>query len=168
MKLYGLTGWKNVGKTGLVERLVAELCGRGFTVSTIKQANADFDPDQPGKDSYRHRAAGAGEVLLASRKRWALLHELHDEAEPDLDDLLARLSPCDIVLIEGFKRDAHAKVEVFRAETGHDLIQPDDPYVRAVAADAPMQDLPVPVLDLNDTAAIADFILTDTGLPLRR
>mgnify|MGYP001812735551 CR=1 FL=1 len=163
MRVYGVVGWKNAGKTGLMERLVAEITGRGFSVSTVKHAHHVFDVDQKGKDSYRHRTAGATEVLLASRKRFALMHELREEAEPELDELLAKLAPDDLVLIEGYKRDAHAKVEAFRAETGNPLISQDDPTVRAVASDTPLT-LDRPVFDLNDTAAIADFILAEVGL----
>ena len=164
MKIYGVVGWKNAGKTGLMERLVAEISGRGFRVATIKHAHHAFDLDRPGKDSHRHRAAGAREVLLASHKRWALLHELGEGPEPAMSDLLAKLAPCDLVLVEGYKRDAHAKIEVFRAEAGHSLIQPDDPTVRAVATDVPLDAVSVSVFDLDDTAAIADFILAETEL----
>ena len=158
MKIYGVIGWKNAGKTGLMERLVAEITGRGFAVSTIKHAHHAFDLDRPGKDSHRHRAAGAGEVLLASHSRWALLHELGAAPEPPMDELVAKLAPSDLVLVEGYKRDAHSKIEVFRAEAGHALIQPDDPTVRAIATDTALPDLPVPLFDLDDTATIADFI----------
>ena len=163
MRLYGVTGWKNAGKTGLMERLVTEITGRGFTVSTIKHAHHTFDVDHPGKDSHRHRVAGATEVLLASRNRFALMHELRDEDEPTLDALLAKLMPVDLVLVEGYKRDRHPKVEAFRAETGNDLIAPGDPTICAVASDTPME-LDRPVFDLNDTTAIADFILSEVGL----
>ncbi len=163
MRLYGVIGWKNSGKTSLMERLVAEITARGFSVSTVKHVHHDVDLDQPGKDSYRHRAAGAREVILASRHRFALLRE-HRGDEPDLTAVLARLAPVDLVLVEGYKRDAHPKIEVFRREAGHDLIQPGDALVRAVATDAALDPLPVPVLDLNDTAAIADFILREVGL----
>lgn len=163
MRLYGVVGWKNAGKTGLMERLVAEITGRGFTVSTVKHAHHTFDVDHPGKDSYRHRRAGASEVLLASRNRIALMEELRGQPEPPLADLLTRLKPVDLVLIEGYKRDSHPKVEAHRAETGNPLIAPDDPTVRAVASDTPMP-LDRPVFDLNDTVAIADFILAEVGL----
>jgi molybdopterin-guanine dinucleotide biosynthesis protein MobB len=163
VRLYGIVGWKNAGKTGLMERLVADITARGHSVSTVKHAHHVFDVDQPGKDSYRHRSAGATEVLLASRKRFALMHELRDEEEPSLADLLAKLSPVDLVLIEGYKRDAHAKVEAFRAATGNPLIAQDDPTVKAVASDMPLS-LDRPVFDLNDTVAIADFILAEVGL----
>jgi molybdopterin-guanine dinucleotide biosynthesis protein B len=164
VKVYGIIGWKNAGKTSLMERLVANLSARGISVSTIKHVHHDVDLDQPGKDTYRHRQAGAQEVVLASSKRFAILSEHRHNPEPELSDILARLAPVDIVLVEGYKRDPHPKVEVFRSETGHALIQPDDPLVRAVATDAALQALPVPVLDLNDTRQIADFILRETGL----
>lgn len=163
MKLFGVVGWKNAGKTGLMERLVTEITGRGITVSTVKHAHHSFDVDHPGKDSFRHRTAGASEVLLASGNRFALMHELRGAKEPSLAELLTRLSPVDLVLIEGYKRDDHPKVEAHRAVTGNPLIAPEDPTVRAVAADVSL-DLDRPVFDLNDTVAIADFILSEVGL----
>ncbi len=163
MRVYGVTGWKNAGKTGLMERLVAEIIGRGYTVSTVKHAHHSFDVDQPGRDSHRHRMAGASEVLLASGQRVALMQELRGAEEPTLASLLVRLSPVDLVLIEGYKRERHPKVEAFRAEPGNDLIAPSDDTIRAVASDTPL-DLDRPVFDLNDTAAIADFILSEVGL----
>jgi molybdopterin-guanine dinucleotide biosynthesis protein B len=162
MKVYGVIGWKNSGKTSLMERLVAEITGRGFSVSTIKHVHHAVDLDQPGKDSFRHRQAGAREVVLASADRFALMVE-HRGPEPELPAILARLAPVDLVLVEGYKRDAHPKLEVWRAETGQSLIQSGDPLVRAVATDAALS-LSVPVLDLNDTGAVADFILQETGL----
>lgn len=163
MRIFGVVGWKNAGKTGLMERLVAEITGRGFTVSTVKHAHHSFDVDHPGKDSYRHRQAGAREVLLASRNRWALMHELRDEDEPGLSELLAKLAPVDLVLVEGYKRDAHPKVEAHRTETGNPLIAPDDDTIRAIASDTPLES-DRPVFDLNDTTSIADFILAEVGL----
>lgn len=163
MRVYGVVGWKNAGKTGLMERLVAEISGRGFRVSTVKHAHHSFDVDHPGKDSHRHREAGATEVLLASRKRFALMHEMRGEPEPPLSEFLAKLAPVDLVLIEGYKRDAHPKVEAHRAVTGNPLIAPNDPTVRAVASDVTL-DLDRPVFDLDDTRAIADFILAEVGL----
>jgi molybdopterin-guanine dinucleotide biosynthesis protein B len=162
MRLYGVIGWKNSGKTSLMERLVADITGRGFSVSTIKHVHHTVDLDQPGKDPFRHRAAGAREVVLASADRFALMVE-HRGPEPELPAILARLAPVDLVLVEGYKRDAHPKVEVWRAETGHPLIQTGDALVRAVATDAALH-LSVPVLDLNDTRAVADFILHEVGL----
>lgn len=166
MRVYGVIGWKNSGKTSLMERLVAEITGRGFTVSTVKHVHHDVDLDQPGKDTFRHRAAGASEVVLASAHRYAILHE-HRGPEPDLTAVLSRLAPVDLVLVEGYKRDSHPKLEVWRRETGHQMIQPGDPLVRAVATDADVGALTVPVLDLNDTKAVADFVLAEVGLPLR-
>ncbi|MEX0367739.1 MAG: molybdopterin-guanine dinucleotide biosynthesis protein B [Ruegeria sp.] len=163
MKIYGVVGWKNAGKTGLMERLVTEITGRGITVSTVKHAHHTFDVDHKGKDSYRHRVAGASEVLLASRNRVALMQELRDADEPTLEALLTRLSPVDLVLVEGYKRDAHPKVEAHRAETGNPLIAPDDPTIKAIASDTALT-LDRPVFDLNDTTSIADFILSEVGL----
>ncbi len=164
MRVYGVVGWKNAGKTGLMERLVKEIRGRGFTVSTVKHAHHSFDVDHPGKDSHRHRAAGATEVMLASRNRWALMRELRGEDEPPLDSLLKRLSPVDLVLIEGYKRDRHPKVEAFRMEPGNPLIADGDPTVRAIAADGPVDSGGRPVFELDDTASVADFILREVGL----
>lgn len=163
MNIYGIVGWKNSGKTTLMERLVAEITARGLAVSTIKHAHHAFDIDRPGKDSFRHRAAGAAEVLIGSGARWALMHELRGAPEPPLADLLARLSPVDLVLIEGFKRDDHPKVEAHRAATGAPLIAAGDETVRAIATNDPVEAVR-PVLPLDDAAAVADFILADLGL----
>jgi molybdopterin-guanine dinucleotide biosynthesis protein MobB len=163
VRIYGVVGWKNAGKTGLMERLVTEITGRGFTVSTVKHAHHSFDVDHVGKDSYRHREAGASQVLLASRNRIALMHELRGAPEPPLEALLAQLAPVDLVLVEGYKRDAHPKVEAHRAVTDNPLIAPDDPTIRAVASDTPLT-LDRPVFDLDDTQTIADFILGEVGL----
>ncbi len=166
--VFGITGWKNCGKTGLVERLVTEIAARGWAVSTVKHAHHAADVDAPGTDSHRHRAAGASEVLLASGARWALMHELRGAAEPGLDALLARLSPVDLVLVEGFKRARHAKIEAHRAAAGQPLIAPGDPTILAVASDTGLPDLDRPVLALDDTAGIADFILDHVGLSRER
>ena len=168
MKIFGVVGWKNAGKTGLMERLVADITGCGFRVSTIKHAHHAFDVDQSGKDSFRHRLAGAGEVLLASHKRWALMHELRDNEEPDLDILLAKMAPCDLVLIEGYKRDSHPKIEVFRKDARNELIAPGDPTVRAVASDVKVDAGALPKFHLDDTVAIADFIMAEVGLQAQR
>jgi molybdopterin-guanine dinucleotide biosynthesis protein MobB len=157
MKIFGVTGWKNSGKTGLMERLISEFTARGLTVSSIKHAHHSFDIDHPGRDSYRHRDAGARQVLLASRNRWALMHELRDEDEPSLGDLLKQLSPVDLVLIEGYKRDRHPKIEAHRKETGQPLIAPEDETIVAVASDTSVA-IDRPVLDLNDTTSIVNFI----------
>jgi molybdopterin-guanine dinucleotide biosynthesis protein B len=164
MNIYGITGWKNSGKTTLVERLVAEITGRGYSVSTIKHAHHGFDVDHPGKDSYRHREAGAKQVLVASRKRWALMSESRGAPEPLLSELIARLEPVDLVLIEGYKRDRHPKIEARRAATAQDMIAQDDPTIEAVASDAPLPGPNLPRFDLDDVAGIADFILKRTGL----
>lgn len=163
MRIYGVVGWKNAGKTGLMERLVIEITGRGHSVSTVKHAHHRFDVDHEGKDSFRHRQAGATEVLLASRNRFALMHELREEEEPQLEVLLAKLAPVDLVLVEGYKRDRHPKVEAHRSVTGNPLIAPGDDTVRAVASDKELE-LDRPVFDLDDTKAIADFILQEVGL----
>lgn len=164
MKVYGITGWKNAGKTGLMERLVAEFTARGVRVSTIKHAHHNTDVDEPGRDSYRHREAGAEQVLLASPNRWALMTELRGADEPPLSDLLAQLAPVDLVLIEGYKRDAHPKVEAFRHENDKPPLATKNDTIRAVASNSTHDDLTVPVLDLDDTAAIADFIAGEVGL----
>lgn len=164
MRVYGVIGWQNAGKTTLMEQLVAQIIGRGFRVSTVKHVHHDVDLDQPGKDTYRHRAAGAHEVVLASAQRFAILHE-HRGPEPSLSDVLARLAPVDLVLVEGYKRDSHRKIEVWRhGVADRALLQPGDPLVRAVASDCALPGLTVPVLDLNDAAAVADFILREVGL----
>lgn len=164
MRLYGVVGWKNSGKTTLMERLVGEIVGRGFSVSAVKHAHHAFDVDQPGKDSWRHRQAGAREVLVCSGARWALMSELRGMSEPPLEELLAKLEPVDLVLIEGYKRDRHPKVEAHRAVTGNPLIAAEDETVRAVASDVALDELGLPCFDLDDVAAVADFILAETGL----
>ncbi len=164
MKIWGVVGWKNSGKTGLMERLVAEFVGRGLKVSTLKHAHHTFDVDHQGKDSHRHRMAGATEVLLASRNRWALMHEMQGEDEESLASLLSRISPVDLVLIEGYKRDKHPKVEAHRADTGNPLIAPDDPTVKAIASDSGATAEGRPTFELDDTKAIADFIAGELGL----
>ncbi|MDE4140288.1 MULTISPECIES: molybdopterin-guanine dinucleotide biosynthesis protein B [Rhodobacterales] len=163
MKIYGVTGWKNAGKTGLMERLVAEFCARGLSVSTLKHAHHSTDVDQPGTDSHRHRSAGASEVLLASPNRVAIMQELRDAEEPSFIDLLSRLNPVDLVLVEGFKREPHPKIEAYRTDAGNPLIAPGDQSIRAVASDISLN-LDRPVFNLDDTMAIADFIAGELGL----
>jgi molybdopterin-guanine dinucleotide biosynthesis protein B len=164
-RVFGITGWKNSGKTTLTERLVAELTGRGWHVSTIKHAHHAFDIDIPGTDSFRHRAAGATEVAIVSGARWALMHELREDREPTLDDILARLSPCDLVLVEGYKREAHRKIEARRLDARNRTpLAPDDPNIVAIAADHTVATSELPVFALDDIAAIADFIEAATGL----
>ena len=160
----GIVGWSGSGKTSLVRRLLHELVGRGISVSTIKHAHAGFDIDTPGKDSHVHREAGAREVVVSSVTRFALIHENRDEPEPRIDGLLARMAPVDLVLIEGFKREPHDKLEVHRPSVGKPALYPSDPDVVALATDAEAEDAAIPVLDLNDTAAIADFIVAHCGL----
>ena len=167
-KVFGITGWKNSGKTALVEALLCELTARGLRVSTIKHAHHAFDIDVPGKDSHRHREAGASEVLVASGRRWALMHELRDEAEPRLEELLARLSPCDLVLVEGFKRDSHPKIEVLRTLGPDGRIADSDGTVCAIVTDNPAIRGAHPALPLGDISAIADFICVRAGLNPRR
>ncbi len=158
MKVIGFAGWKNSGKTTLVEGLVRKLSARGLRVSTIKHAHHSFEIDQPGKDSYRHRAAGATEVVVASQKRWALIHEQSPPVEPDLDEILARMSEVDLVLVEGFKDLPFDKIEVFRHGNGKTLLAASDPHIIAIAADGPIAEAKVPVLSLDDVEAISEFI----------
>jgi molybdopterin-guanine dinucleotide biosynthesis protein B len=153
----GVTGWKNSGKTTLVEKLVAELVRRGWKVATVKHAHHDFDVDKEGTDSFRHRAAGAFEVAIVSSRRWALMHELRDEAEPSLDAVLARLSPCDLVIVEGYKREGHPKIESRRRDAKDTTpLSAGDPTIVAIASDHAVTD-DLPVFALDDIAAIADF-----------
>lgn len=164
MRLWGVTGWKNSGKTTLVQRLVAEFTARGLTVSTVKHAHHSFEVDRPGKDSYVHREAGATEVLLSSRRRWALMHEMRGEEELTLETLLGKLAPVDLVLIEGFKTGPHPKVEAHRPETRQPLIAPTNRTIRAVASTGTPDTGGAPLLHLDDTAAIADFVARELGL----
>jgi molybdopterin-guanine dinucleotide biosynthesis protein B len=165
LRVFGITGWKNSGKTTLTEKLVAELTRRGRKVSTVKHAHHAFDIDKEGTDSFRHRAAGASEVAIVSSHRWALMHELHGEDEPALNEVLARLSPCDIVLVEGYKREAHLKIETRRLSAKDTApLSAHDPRIVAVAADHRIEGETLPVFDLDDTPAIADFIEAATGL----
>jgi molybdopterin-guanine dinucleotide biosynthesis protein B len=164
MKIFGLAGWSGAGKTSLVVRLLPEFVARGLSVSTIKHAHHEFDVDRPGKDSYEHRQAGATEVLVTSARRWALMHELRGAPEAAFEDLVARMSSVDLLLIEGFKRHAHDKLEVFRRALGKPLLCVSDPRVVAVASDGPVAEARVPVLALDDARKIADFIVAHCGL----
>jgi molybdopterin-guanine dinucleotide biosynthesis adapter protein len=155
MRIIGLAGWSGAGKTTLLRRLIPTLIARGLKVSTLKHAHHTFDIDQPGKDSWEHRQAGAEEVLVASAARWALIHELRDESEPALPELLARMRPVDLVLVEGFKRDSHPKIEVYRSANAKPPLHPGDPSIIAVAADVTLQGLTIPQLHLDDIEAIA-------------
>ncbi len=163
MRLFGLTGWSGSGKTTLLARVIPVLVARGLRVSTIKHAHHGFDVDKPGKDSHTHRMAGATEVLVASGRRWALMHELRDEVEPGLDALVDRLGPADLVLVEGFKREPHPKLEVHRPHLGKPLLQPEDPAIIAIACDVTLE-AAVPVLDLDAAEAVAAFILAHAVL----
>lgn len=165
MKVFGLAGWSGSGKTTLIRKLLPELIGRGLTVSTMKHAHHSFDIDRPGKDSYEHRAAGATEVMVASANRWALMHEHRGAPEPSAAELMRYMTPVDLLLIEGFKREAHEKLEVYRQANGKPPLHPEDPRIVAVASDVPLPGIDLPVLPLDDVPAIADFILTHCGLP---
>lgn len=164
MRILGLAGWSGSGKTTLLVGLIPALAARGVTVSTVKHAHHDVDIDRPGKDSHRHREAGAVEVVLSTARRWALVHELRGAPEPSMDEIVARLAPVDLVLVEGFKRDDHPKIEVHRPEIGLALLCEQDPSVVAVASDGPIEGLSIPVLDLNDPAEVAAFIIAHCGL----
>ena len=158
MKIFGFAGWSGSGKTTLIEKLIPRFVGAGLRVSLIKHAHHTFDVDQPGKDSYRHRHAGAAEVLVTSSRRWVLMHELRGAHEPPFEEQIRRLSPCDLLLVEGFKHAPIPKLEVWRAEPGEALLHPNDPHIVALATDARI-DTRLPLLDLNDDGAIARFIL---------
>jgi molybdopterin-guanine dinucleotide biosynthesis protein B len=159
MRIIGLAGWSGSGKTTLVTKVIPRLVARGLRVSTLKHAHHGFDLDQPGKDSFMHRAAGATEVAISSAKRFAILHELREEPEWDLPDLVRKLSPVDLVLVEGFKRDAFPKLEIHRHANGKPLLHPEDPAIVAVASDRPLPAATVPVVDLDDIDGIVDILL---------
>ncbi len=163
MKVFGFAGWSGSGKTTLIEQVIPQITRRGLRVSVIKHAHHGFDIDKPGKDSWRHREAGASEILLVSDERWVLMHELRGEPEPDLDAQLARLSRCDLVLVEGFKSVQIPKLEVHRPAVGKPLQYQDNPAIVAIATDVPV-DAPLPRLDINDPAAVAAFILQHLSL----
>ena len=159
MRIIGLAGWSGSGKTTLITKLIPCLIARGLRVSTLKHAHHGFDLDQPGKDSFMHRVAGATEVIVSSARRFAILHELRDEPEWNLGALVAKMSAVDLVMVEGFKRDAFPKIEIHRAENGKPLIHPDDPHIVAIASDTPLPHVAVPVVDLDDIEAIAELVL---------
>ena len=158
MKTFGFAGWSGGGKTTLIEKLIPRFTKRGLRVSLIKHAHHTFDVDQPGTDSYRQRQAGAAEILVTSSRRWVLMHELRGAHEPSFEDQVRRISPCDILLVEGFKHAPIPKLEVWRKETGEPLLHPNDPHIVAVASDAKIE-TQLPLLDLNDVDAICGFIL---------
>lgn len=163
MKILGIAGWSGSGKTTLLAEVIPLLTAQGLRVSTIKHAHHDFDIDRPGKDSYRHREAGATEVLVSSAKRFALMHEHRGDAEPTLQELLAKLTPVDLVLVEGFKREAHPKIEVWRRSVGKPMLSTEDRNVIAVASDGPIPGLSVPLLDASQPQQVAAFILAWMG-----
>jgi len=163
MKIFGFAGWSGSGKTTLIEKLIPLFAQRGLKVSLVKHAHHSFDVDQPGKDSYRHRHAGCSEVLVTSSKRWVLMHELRGSPEPDFAGLLRHVSPCDLLLVEGFKREKLPKLEVYRASVGESLLHPQDPDIVAIASDERVETR-LPQLDINDAPAIASFILKEVGL----
>ncbi len=162
MRIIGLAGWSGSGKTTLLARVIPVLATRGLRVSTVKHAHHGFDVDIPGKDSHTHRSAGATEVFVSSARRWAHIHELRGEDEPPLTMILARLAPVDLVVVEGYKRHPHPKLEVYRAEVGKPLLHPDDDWIVAVASDAPVPNARVPVLDLGDAEKIADVLMIES------
>jgi molybdopterin-guanine dinucleotide biosynthesis protein B len=167
MRVIGLAGWSGSGKTTLLARLLPELVRRGISVSTMKHAHHEFDVDQPGKDSWRHRTAGATEVLVASSHRWALMHEHRGAAEPTAAELVAHMTPVDLLIVEGFKRENHDKIEIHRRETGKPLLHPGDRHIVAVLSDEPLPDCPLPVIDIDDVAKAADFIIGHCRLAAR-
>ena len=167
MRVVGVAGWSGAGKTTLITRVIPVLTRRGLKVATVKHAHHEFDIDRPGKDSWLHREAGASEVAIVSSRRWAIVHELREEAEPSLPEIMAKLSPVDLVIVEGFKRQAYPKLEVFRATVGKPLLHPDDDCIIAVATDAPLPQAQVPVLMLDDFDGIANVFEAE-AVPLEQ
>ena len=163
MKIFGFAGYSGSGKTTLIEQLIPLFTARGIRVSLVKHAHHTFDVDRPGKDSYRHRKAGCNEVLVTSSRRWALIHELRGAPEPELAEQVKRISPCDLLLVEGYKRERIPKLEVYRSEVGEPLIHPHDENIVAIATDARIE-TPLPQLDLNAPGPIAEFILAHVGI----
>jgi molybdopterin-guanine dinucleotide biosynthesis protein B len=163
MRIIGLAGWSGSGKTTLVTKVIPVLVKRGVKVATVKHAHHEFDLDQPGKDSWLHRQAGASEVAIVSSRRWAIVHELGDEPEPPLADILMKLSAVDLVIVEGFKRHRHPKLEVYRAVIGKPLLHPDDDCIVAIATDAPLKEAQVPVLMLDDIESIANVLQAEAS-----
>jgi len=159
MKVLGIAGWSGSGKTTLLTRLIPLLVSRGLRIATLKHAHHAFDVDQPGKDSYEHRKAGASEVIVSSARRWVQMHEIGDGAEATLTEHLQRLSQCDLVLVEGYKSERHPKLEVFRKSLGKSALHPTDSHIVAVASDEPIPGLTLPQVDLNDIAAVAEIVM---------
>ena len=165
--MIGLAGWSGSGKTTLITKVLPVLIKRGLKISTLKHAHHGFDLDQPGKDSFMHRAAGASEVIISSAKRWAVLHELHEEPEWDMPALLKKIAPVDLVLVEGYKRESFPKIEIYRVANGKPLLHSEDKFIVAVAADTQLPDVTLPVIDLNDIDAVADALLKH-AVPLEK
>jgi molybdopterin-guanine dinucleotide biosynthesis adapter protein len=163
MKIFGFAGWSGSGKTTLIEKLIPLFVARGLKVSLMKHAHHTFEVDQPGKDSYRHRHAGCTEVLVSSSRRWVLMHELRGAVEPDLEQHMKHISPCDLLLVEGYKREPVPKLEVYRSTVGEALIHPHDENIVAIAADQRV-DTPLPQFDINEPEPIAEFVLRQVGL----
>ena len=157
-RVIGVAGWSGAGKTTLLVKLIPLLSGRGMKIATVKHAHHAFDVDQPGKDSYEHRKAGASEVIVSSSRRWVQMHEIGGGGEATLAEILGRLSPCDLVLVEGFKSESHPKLEVFRQAVGKPPLHPQDPRIVAIASDQRFPGAAIPVVDINDTAAVADVV----------
>jgi molybdopterin-guanine dinucleotide biosynthesis protein MobB len=165
--MIGLAGWSGSGKTTLITKVLPVLIRRGLKVSTLKHAHHGFDLDQPGKDSFMHRAAGASEVIISSAKRWAVLHELREEPEWDMPALLKKIAPVDLVLVEGYKRENFPKIEIYRVANGKPLLHGEDQFIVAVASDTRLPDVKLPVIDLNDIDAVADALLKH-AVPLEK
>ena len=165
--MIGLAGWSGSGKTTLITKVLPVLIKRGLKISTLKHAHHGFDLDQPGKDSFMHRAAGASEVIISSAKRWAVLHELHEEPEWNMPDLLKKVAPVDLVLVEGYKRESFPKIEIYRVANGKPLLHSEDKFIVAIASDTPLPDVKLPVIDLNDIDAVADTLLKH-AVPLEK
>jgi molybdopterin-guanine dinucleotide biosynthesis adapter protein len=165
--MIGLAGWSGSGKTTLITKVLPVLIKRGLKVSTLKHAHHGFDLDQPGKDSFMHRAAGASEVIISSAKRWAVLHELREEPEWDMPALLKKIAPVDLVLVEGYKRESFPKIEIYRATNGKPLLHDEDKFIVAIASDMPLPSVKLPVIDLNDINAVADALLKH-AVPLEK
>jgi molybdopterin-guanine dinucleotide biosynthesis adapter protein len=159
MRIIGLAGWSGSGKTTLLAKIIPLLVSRGYAVSTVKHAHHNFDVDTPGKDSHVHRMAGATEVLVASGRRWALMHELRDEPEPSIDDLLTKMSPVDLVLVEGFKAARHTRIEVYRQEVGKPPLHPDNPQIAGIISDTPFPDAGRPVVSIDDIEGMIELLL---------
>jgi molybdopterin-guanine dinucleotide biosynthesis protein B len=163
MKIFGFAGWSGSGKTTLIERLIPRFVGRGLKVSLLKHAHHSFEFDHPGKDSYRHREAGCSEVVVVSEKRWVIMHELRGEPEPSLEEQIERVSACDLLLVEGYKRYPLPKLEIWRKDNAKPLLHPEDEHIVAIAADTALE-TGLPRFDLNDHEGIGDFILGYNGL----